>query len=394
MTLTGQPSGAVVVVTSDDAGALTVMVSAVSDAASTNETVTVNVTDNTSNRNRFEPGLGGATISFAPTELFSVVGTQSLTTRSSGNQRFFAVYSIHVCPWTSVPQTTGSSVSGCAIIANRVAGNSITRNVSVTQAMVTNGGFVLIVKQAVGPRLTILADWVPLVTPRTPTLSSAPTAAVTLTVGASAVAGDFMLSAAGTLTAVDNAVDAADKRVTGSVASTDRRVINPTAATPTTTDDDTAGVEVDTDPSTPAVADTAALAVTEDGTTTTDTYTVVLATEPTGPVTVSDDTTTTPGVNDLDKVSAVPGALTFSTTNWATAQTVTHTATSSDSNYTIAPARPAENITVADNDTPGLAVNPTALMLTEQDATAGSGTYTVRLNALPSGMPRSRPRHP
>ena len=225
--------------------------------------------------------------------------------------------------------------------------------------------------------------------------------------GASAVAGDFTLSAAATLTfatgtttstgtvtltAVDKAVDAADKRVTvtGSVASPDRRVITPTAATPTTTDDDTAGVEVDTDPSTPAVADTAALAVTEDGTTTTDTYTVVLATEPTGPVTVSDDTTTTPGVNDLDKVSAVPGALTFSTTNWATAQTVT----SSDSNYTIAAARPAENITVTDNDTPGLAVNPTALMLTEQDATAGSGTYTVRLNALPSGMPRSRPRHP
>ena len=86
----------------------------------------------------------------------------------------------------------------------------------------------------------------------------------------------------------------------------------------------------------------------------------------------------------------MPGALTFSTTNWATAQTVT----SSDSNYTIATARPAENITVTDNDTPGLAVNPTALMLTEQDATAGSGTYRVRLNALPSGMPRSRPRHP
>ena len=88
VTLTGQPSGAVVVdVTSDDAGAvapaaLTVMGSAVSDADSTNETVTVphavndgasadgfnpapdvtftvNVTDNTPNRNRFEPGLGG-----------------------------------------------------------------------------------------------------------------------------------------------------------------------------------------------------------------------------------------------------------------------------------------------------------------------------------------------
>ena len=127
-------------------------------------------------------------------------------------------------------------------------------------------------------------EWVPLATPRTSTLvlapaavpenggvatvmlSSAPSAAVTLTVGASAVApavvGDFTLSAEPTLTfatgattstgtvtltAADNAVDVADKRVTGSVASTDDRVVALAAVTLTIADDDTAGVKVDTD---------------------------------------------------------------------------------------------------------------------------------------------------
>ena len=475
VTLAGQPTGAVVVdVTSNDAGAAAVApavltfsattwntgravtVSAVSDADSDDETVTVThavndgasadefdpapdvtftvtVTDNTPYRGEFDSGHGGSTISIAPAELFAVVGTQLLTI-SSTQATFFNPYTVHLCPFTSVPRSTGASVSGCTTIANRAATNRIDWNVSVTQAMVTNGGFVVMVKQAVGSfQLVIYANWVPLVTPRTPTLalapasitenggvstlSSAPTAAVTLTVGAAAVspavAGDFTLSAAPTLifatgattstgvvtlTAVNNAVDAADKRVTvtGTVASTDRRVINPTAMTLTITDDDTAGVEVDTDPSTPAVADTTALAVTEDGTTTTGTYTVVLATEPTGPVTIAVTSGDAAVAIDTDATPQTR-ALTFSTANWATAQTVTvsgqedvdgdneavslaHAATSGDPGYagvTIA----AVTVNVADNDAPGFLVSPTGLALTEGE----SGSYTLRLNSQPSG---------
>ncbi len=280
----------------------------------------------------------------------------------------------------------------------------------------------------------------------------------------------------------------------------------------TVNDDDTIGVVVDTDPGTMGVQ-TAALSVTEDGTTTTATYTVVLGTEPTGPVTitvtsgdaaVAIDTDATPqtrtltftttswataqtvtvaGRDDVDgdseavslahvatsgdagyagftiaavtvnvadddapgflvsptalaltegasgsytlrlnsqpsgpvtvavgaptntDVTRAPGSLTFAAGAWNTAQTVTvsvasdadglnetatvtHTATSSDSNYTIATARPAEHVTVTvtDANPPGLAVTPTTLALTEEDATDGSGTYTVRLNALPGGL--------
>ena len=178
MTLAGQPSGAVAVAPASLTYSATtwntgqaVTVRAVSDTDSTDETVTVNVTDTTPNRNRFDPELGGSTLRFAPTELFAVVGTQSLTT-SSTQSNFFNLYGIHVCPWTSVPQSTGTSVSGCATLANRPGGNSITRNVSVTQAMVTNGRFVLVVKQAIGFGHIIFADWVPLVTPRTPTVDT------------------------------------------------------------------------------------------------------------------------------------------------------------------------------------------------------------------------------
>ena len=156
----------------------------------------------------------------------------------------------------------------------------------------------------------------------------------------------------------------------------------------TTVDDDT-GLAVD--PTTLTLTE-------EDATAGSGTYTVALATLPSGPVTVS--------VTSGDAaVTVVPTSLTYSATTWNTAQTVTatavhdddgvgetvtvsHTTTSSDASYTIASARAAESVTVTvtDNDPPGLAVDPTTLALTEEDATAGSGTYTVALAALPSGL--------
>ena len=86
--------------------------------------------------------------------------------------------------------------------------------------------------------------------------------------------------------------------------------------TVTVTDDDTVGVTVDTDPSTPATVENTGLTVSDDGSTTTDTYTVVLDTEPRGAVTITPDV-----------VAVAPGGLTFDATTWNTAQTVTVTGT-------------------------------------------------------------------
>ena len=145
----------------------------------------------------------------------------------------------------------------------------------------------------------------------------------------------------------------------------------------TVTDDDTAGVTV-----TPT-----SLMVNEGGT---NTYTVVLDTEPTATVTV-----TIVDPTDNADVMANPASLTFSTLNWNTAQTVTVSAAEDDDStqdtatvtHTVAGgdyasfAASSVFVTVTDNDTPGVTVTPPSLTVGE----GSTGTYTVVLNTQPSG---------
>ena len=145
----------------------------------------------------------------------------------------------------------------------------------------------------------------------------------------------------------------------------------------TVTDDDTRGVTV-----TPM-----SLSVNEGGT---NTYTVVLDTEPTDTVTV-----TIVDPTDNTDVTANPASLRFSTSNWATAQTVTVSADedadptqdTATVTHTVAGgdyasfAASSVAVTVTDNDTPGVTVTPMSLTVTE----GATGRYTVRLNTLPTG---------
>ena len=145
----------------------------------------------------------------------------------------------------------------------------------------------------------------------------------------------------------------------------------------TVTDDETAGVTV-----TPT-----SLTLTEGGT---NTYTVVLDTQPTGTVTV-----TIVDPTDNADVTANPASLTFTTTNWDTAKTVTVSAaedgdpledtatvthTVSGGDYAAITAQDVA-VTVTDNDTPGVAVSPTSLTIIEGNTDA----YTVVLDTLPTG---------
>ena len=137
-----------------------------------------------------------------------------------------------------------------------------------------------------------------------------------------------------------------------------------------------------------------ALTVTEEDTTG-DSYTVVLDSQPTANVTV-----TVAGHAGTD-VTLTPSSatLTFTPTNWGTAQTVTvtagddadtandavsltHSATSTDTDYDgISIAGVA--VTVTDNDAlPGVTVSTPALTVTEED-TAGD-SYTVVLDSQPT----------
>ena len=141
----------------------------------------------------------------------------------------------------------------------------------------------------------------------------------------------------------------------------------------TVTEDDTAGLTFDP----------VSVSVNEGGSSS---YTVVLDTEPTVTVTVA--------ITAGGDVSTNPASLTFTTSNWNTAQTVTvNAAEDSDGNndsQTLAHAASGAeydsvtgdvSVTVIDDDVPGVRISPTALTVPE----GGPNTYTVRLNTQPTG---------
>ena len=129
-----------------------------------------------------------------------------------------------------------------------------------------------------------------------------------------------------------------------------------------------------------------------------DTYTVVLTSEPTADVVVEIDGHTTGGVVTVDGSSSVV-ALTFTTGDWNTAQTetvaavdnsvaggeesvsLTHAVVDADSATEYAGVTgESVAVTVTDDETAGVTVSPTTLNITE----GASGSYTVVLTSEPT----------
>lgn len=122
----------------------------------------------------------------------------------------------------------------------------------------------------------------------------------------------------------------------------------------------------------------------------TDTYTLVLDTEPTNNVTIA--------VSPDSNSSVSTSSIVFTTSNWNTAVTVTvtavndsiaegtatstisHTAVSSDSNYNGISISSVQN-GITDNDTAGVTISTTSVNVTEGSATS---TYTVVLTSQPT----------
>ena len=157
----------------------------------------------------------------------------------------------------------------------------------------------------------------------------------------------------------------------------------------TLTDDDTKGVSIsETD-----------LTVTEAaGDTHTGTYTVVLDSQPSGNVTVN-IASGTAGVVSLDTSS-----LTFTSTTWNNAKTVTvtgvnddidndpdrtttisHTISASGTDYETGVTVAGVSVTLTDDDTKGVGLSETGLTVTEAAGDTHTGTYTVVLDSQPSG---------
>ena len=139
--------------------------------------------------------------------------------------------------------------------------------------------------------------------------------------------------------------------------------------------------------------------VSEDGSTTTDTYTVVLDSQPSASVTVTATAGAGAQVQGPGGTAGGAATLTFTTTNWNQAQTITvtgvdddidntgdartvtiaHAASSTDSTYTIANAGEV-SVTVTDDDTAGLVFTPDPVSVGE----GATGSYTVALASEPS----------
>ena len=192
-------------------------------------------------------------------------------------------------------------------------------------------------------------------------------------------AGSTSVTETFTLTPVDDAVDEEDETVTVGGSVTGLTVIGTELAIG---DDDTRGVEVS--PTSLTVPEGESKS-----------YTVVLRSSPTGPVTVTLDVT---GSGD---VTVLPSSLDFSSSNWETAQTVTVSA-SEDGDGAVDEATVEHTVsggdygsetasdvavTVAENDTASTTVTLTASPVTvDEDAVAETVTVTAELDAAPRAV--------
>ena len=196
-----------------------------------------------------------------------------------------------------------------------------------------------------------------------------------------------------TVTGTDDDTAEADETVTlaHAIASTDDSAYNALSdvnVTVTVQDNDTVGVSIN--PTT--------LTVTEGSS---KSYTVKLTSEPAGDVTVTVSGHSGTGAALSGTSLSADNVLTFTTADWATAQTVTVTGTDDDTaegdeTVTLAHAIASTDdnaynalsdvnvtVTVEDDDTVGVSINPTTLTVTEGDATGVS--YTVELTSEPAG---------
>ena len=191
----------------------------------------------------------------------------------------------------------------------------------------------------------------------------------------------------------DDGVTDADVTLAHAISSdddTDYNALANQSVTVSITENDVVGVAIS--PTTLTVAEGDATGVD---------YTVVLTSKPAGDVTVAisghsgtDVSITGAGLSNDNK-------LTFTTTNWATAQTVTvkaaedddgvtdadvtlaHAISSTDDSTYDALASQSVTVSITENDVVGVTINPTTLTVTEGDSTGVD--YTVVLTSKPAG---------
>ena len=283
---------------SEGAGATTVTVTAALNGGSrsTDTVVTVTVGSGTAVSGTDFEAVTGFSITIAANSL-SQTGAFSLRpepdTVDEPNE------TVRVSGATTVP---GFAVTDATLtITDNDAAPAVTLALSST-SISENGGISTVtasLDHASSENTTVTVSAAPVAPASSSDYSLSANTVLTIAAGATASSGTV------TITAVNNDVDAADRTVTVmGAASNNPDVSGPGDHSLTITDDDVRGV---------TVSETG-LEIGEGGT---GTYTVVLDSEPAGPVTV------TPEHSSGDSDVSVSAALSFTASTWATPQTVT-----------------------------------------------------------------------
>ncbi len=301
----------------------------------------------------------------------------------------------------------GVTISHSATSADAKYNNILIRD--VTAIVVDNDGAGITIDESSGSTSVSEASGGSRTDTYTVALNSRPTASVTIGVesGATGAAtinpatltfapSNWNTTQTVTVTAVDDLVDQGGSRrvtISHSATSSDGNYNNISIPrlTATVVDNDGAGATISESSGSTWVTEAA-------GAGHTDTYTVVLNSQPTAPVSiaVTSDTTTAATVS--------PATLIFTPSNWNTAQTVTviavddngaqsssrrvtisHNATSSDGNYNNI-SIPRLIATVVDNDGAGATISESSgsTWVTEAAGAGHTDTYTVVLNSQPT----------
>ncbi len=204
-----------------------------------------------------------------------------------------------------------------------------------------------------------------------------------------------MVTVTGVNDNIDNPTNQRSSLITHDISSSDAKynALADETVSVTVIDDDNAGVTISE--STLTVAEAAGTA----------TYTVVLTSEPTSDVTVT-MTSGTPGAavvdgSDAGTVGSTAETLTFTSSTWDTAQTVTvigvnnaiddpgdkrtstvsHTVSSSDLKYSALTGLDSVSVTVTDEDGAGVTISESTRTVAEN---AGMQMYTVKLDSQPT----------
>ena len=112
------------------------------------------------NKNTFVSSVGSV-LRFSPTTFLGTTGSKTVRFHATTGVHL-GQYRVYACAKTSTPQNTGGGyVSGCANLGTG-GGN---KTVTVTQAMVTNGGFVMVAREAGFAQLVRRGEWITLVEP-------------------------------------------------------------------------------------------------------------------------------------------------------------------------------------------------------------------------------------